>query len=56
MAMRYFETAHQSAFVLDIDSTHSDTFDHQEAAAYNAHYMANGYHPQVLFQDGSGML
>ena len=35
----------QSTFILDIDSTHSDTFGHQEHANYNAHYGTNGYPP-----------
>lgn len=51
-----FQHSHQSQFVLDIDSTHADTFGEQESSAYNAHYMAKGYHPQVLFDCQSRML
>jgi hypothetical protein len=35
--------------VVEIDSIHADTFGKQESSAYNAHYMAKGYHPQILF-------
>ncbi|MEK1392824.1 hypothetical protein HCZ01_09700 [Limosilactobacillus fermentum] len=44
-----FRLSGQSRFVLDIDSTHCDTFGNQERSAFNAHYMAYGYHPQVVF-------
>jgi hypothetical protein len=44
-----FQHNHQSQFVVEIDSTHADTFGKQESSAYNAHYMAKGYHPQILF-------
>lgn len=30
--------------IIDLDSTHSDTFGYQEQTAYNAHYGTNGYH------------
>ena len=39
----YFTRARQRQFILDIDSTHSDTFGRQEDTAFNAHYMAYGY-------------
>lgn len=35
----YFTRARQRQFILDIDSTHSDTFGRQEDTAFNAHYM-----------------
>ena len=35
--------------IIDLDSTHSDTFGHQELTDYNAHYGTNGYHPLVAF-------
>ena len=35
--------------VIDLDSTHSDTFGNQEQTAYNAHYQTTGYHPLVAF-------
>ena len=35
--------------VFDIDTTHVDTYGHQEDAAYCTHYQSVGYHPLVLF-------
>ena len=40
--------------VIDLDSTHSDTFGHQEQTNYNAHYKTNGYHPIVAFDGLTG--
>ena len=40
--------------VIDLDSTHSDTFGHQEQTAYNAHYGTNGYHTLVAFDGITG--
>ena len=40
--------------VIDLDSTHSDTFGTQEATDYNAHYGTNGYHPLVAFDGLTG--
>lgn len=40
--------------IIDLDSTHSDTFGHQEQTAYNAHYGTNGYHPLVEFDGLTG--
>ena len=40
--------------IIDLDSTHSDTFGHQEQTAYNAHYGTNGYHPLVAFDGLTG--
>ena len=45
----------QTATVIDIDSTHSDTYGHQEATNYNAHYGTEGYHPLLAF-DHEGTL
>ncbi|MFR6670855.1 IS1380 family transposase [Enterococcus sp.] len=42
--------------VIDIDSTHSDTFGRQEKTDYNAHYQTNGYHPLLAFEQNSGVL
>ena len=38
-----------SDFIIDLDSTHTDTYGHQEQANYNAHYQTYGYHPLVVF-------
>lgn len=40
--------------VIDIDSTHSDTFGRQEQTNYNAHYQTYGYHPLVAFDGLTG--
>lgn len=40
--------------VIDLDSTHSDTFGNQEQTAYNAHYKTTGYHPLVAFDGLTG--
>src|SRR5699024_9740594 len=40
--------------IIDLDSTHSDTFGNQEQTAYNAHYGTNGYHPLVAFDGLTG--
>lgn len=40
--------------VIDLDSTHSDTFGNQEQTAYNAHYQTTGYHPLVAFDGLTG--
>lgn len=39
----------QTEMVIDIDSTHFDTFGQQENTDYNAHYGTYGYHPLVAF-------
>lgn len=56
IAVQTFQYTHQKQFLLDVDSTHADTYGYQESAAYNAHYMAYGYHPQVLFEQQTGIL
>lgn len=40
--------------IIDIDSTHSDTFGHQEQTDYNAHYQTFGYHPLLAFDGLTG--
>lgn len=45
---------HSTERVIDLDSTHSDTFGKQEAAHYNAHYGTTGYHPLVAFDGLTG--
>lgn len=41
--------------VIDLDSTHSDTYGNQESADFNNHYQTNGYHPLVAFDGLTGM-
>lgn len=42
------------ALIIDLDSTHSDTYGHQESAAFNAHYGTIGFHPLVAFDGVTG--
>lgn len=43
-----------SHLIVDVDSTHFDTYGHQEATNYNAHYRSKGYHPLYAFESQSG--
>ncbi|OJF96215.1 IS1380 family transposase, partial [Alkalibacterium sp. 20] len=40
--------------IIDLDSTHSDTYGHQEETDYNGHYQTYGYHPLVAFDGFTG--
>lgn len=40
--------------IIDLDSTHSDTFGNQEGTNYNAHYQTNGSPPLVAFDGLKG--
>lgn len=46
----------QHQMVLDLDSTHTDTYGKQENSAFNTHYQVNGYHPLLAFEALSGSL
>ncbi len=46
--------ANQTELIIDIDSTHADTYGHQEQADFNAHYGTIGYHPLVAFDGQKG--
>ena len=41
--------------VIDLDSTHSDTYGNQESADFNSHYQTIGYYPLVAFDSLTGM-
>ncbi|WP_445622945.1 transposase [Lacticaseibacillus paracasei] len=56
IAKPVFTKRHQSQLILDIDSTHCDAYGHQEGIAYNGHYQAVGYHPQLLIERNSGLV
>src|SRR5699024_3975095 len=43
-----------TSLIIDLDSTHSDTFGNQELTDYNAHYGTTGYHPLVAFDGLTG--
>lgn len=42
---------HQRIMVLDVDATLHETHGHQQGAAYNGYYEAEGYHPLYAFTD-----
>lgn len=42
------------AIILDLDSTHADTYGDQEATAFNTHYGTIGFHPLVAFDGVTG--
>lgn len=46
----------QRQLIIDLDSTHSDTFGYQKGSAFNTHYQTNGYHPLLAFDGFSGCL
>lgn len=50
------EKNNQQEMIIDVDSTHTDTYGYQENANYNAHYQTNGYHPLIAFDGMTGML
>lgn len=41
--------------LIDLDSTHFDTYGNQEKNAFNSHYQTFGYHPLVAFHDLTGL-
>jgi len=43
-----------TGMIIDLDSTHSDTFGRQEQTDYNAHSGTHGYHPIVAFDGLTG--
>src|SRR5690625_3316379 len=42
------------SIILDLDSTHADTYGDQEDTAFNAHYGTIGFHPLVCFNGMTG--
>jgi Transposase DDE domain. len=40
--------------IIDLDSTHIDTYGQQESSDYNAHYSTIGFHPLVAFDGATG--
>ncbi|WP_367377180.1 IS1380 family transposase [Levilactobacillus cerevisiae] len=53
---RLIAQSNQSDMVLDVDSTHCDTFGNQVESAYNPHYASMGLHPLIAFNGLTGML
>ncbi len=46
----------QTTTIIDIDSTHSDTYGNQKATDYNAHYGSEGYHPLLAIDNDGNLL
>lgn len=42
------------AIIIDLDSTHADTYGKQESASFNSHYGTVGFHPLVAFDGITG--
>nr|WP_051929630.1 IS1380 family transposase [Carnobacterium mobile] len=51
----FHESQATQEMVLDLDSTHSDTFGKQESTDYNAHYGTTGYQPLLAFDGLTGL-
>ena len=60
LLLKVFEKAYKTEkveqIVLDIDSTHVQTFGTQENSAYNYHYSSTGFHPLVVYNGLNGDL
>lgn len=52
---QYYCQNHIDTVVIDLDSTHFDTFGKQEASDFNNHYRTFGYHPLVAFDAITGL-
>ncbi len=48
------QTRQSKTLLVDLDSTHSDTYGKQEQSSYNAHYGTVGFHPLVAFDGLTG--
>lgn len=56
LAKQFFKAQNYRYLVLDIDSTHFDTYGHQEKTAFNSHYGTMGYHPLLITETQSGLV
>ena len=52
---QYYKTRAIKTLVIDIDTTHYDTYGHQERADYNSHYGTLGYQPLLAYDAGTGL-
>lgn len=52
---QYYGRPEVDTIVIDLDSTHCDTFGHQEKSDFNSHYRTFGYHPLVAFDAITGL-
>lgn len=53
---RAYSVSMPEEVIFDLDTTLLPTYGKQLGAAYNAHYQANGYHPQLCFDGITGDL
>lgn len=51
---RVHHARQSKALLIDLDSTHADTYGNQENSSYNAHYRTMGFHPLVAFDGLTG--
>lgn len=51
---RVHHARQSKSLIFDLDSTHADTYGHQEKSSYNAHYGTLGFHPLVAFDGLTG--
>lgn len=51
---QYYANPEVTSVVIDLDSTHFDTFGNQEGAAFNAHYGTYGFHPLLAYDAITG--
>lgn len=51
---RVHRVRNAKTLIFDLDSTHADTYGHQEKSSYNAHYSTTGFHPLVAFDGLTG--
>lgn len=56
LATQFFTAQGYRQLVLDIDSTHFDTYGYQEKTAFNSHYGTMGYHPLIITETQSGLV
>lgn len=56
LTKQFFKSQNYRYLVLDIDSTHFDTYGHQEKTAFNSHYGTMGYHPLIITETQSGLV
>ena len=52
---QYYGQESIDTVVIDLDSTHCDTFGKQEGSDFNNHYRTFGYHPLVAFDAVTGL-
>ena len=51
---RVHKMRQSNTLLMDLDSSHADTYGKQERASYNAHYGTVGFHPLVAFDGLTG--